>query len=64
MNEHKTEFEEAIQTYIPCEMYISVYVELDQINSYLGIRLEPELIGILNHFHAYVDLIVEEKPVA
>lgn len=45
-------------------MYISVYVELDQINSYPGIRLEPELIGILNHFHAYVDLIVEEKPVA
>lgn len=56
---HTAEFEKVIQRYTPCELFVRIYVAVQQEGEFPAIRIDPVLLSTLSSLNAYIDIIVE-----
>lgn len=56
---HTAEFEKVIRQYTPCELFVRIYVAVQQEGEFPAIRIDPVLLSTLSSLNAYIDIIVE-----
>lgn len=57
--EYGKRFEQVLQTYKPCGMYINIVCLIQHEDEYPILRMDPELLALFSAFSATVDIVIE-----